>query len=286
MPSTMTLSYLVFPSGTPVPETQVPQILVPDDSPKPWVLGNSSTWSPRPGIRSPPTPSPSGLCPARSSQPSSRTAFLIQQQVITFPAPSDESFNATAWYVLDGGSGAPVALVWAFSLNKNTPIPTATLTSTPPFASVSPSGCVEGPNAVSTTDPAAIAAGNVTITAANLIGGSGRFQQWLQFFGNGDVTGQQLTVKAGDPGDAGSSDAIAVYSIPQPDPCQPIRTTIADLNPPTSPTLQTTSASAVRLRLTSANASRKTASNTFIPAVTRGMSCSSPVSRSEGNEHR
>ena len=72
---------------------------------------------------------------------------------------------------------------------------------------------------------------SVTITAANLSEGSGRFQQWLQFFGNGDVTGQQLTVKAGDPSDAGSSDAIAVYSIPQPDPFQPIRTQIADLNP-------------------------------------------------------
>jgi hypothetical protein len=151
------------------------------------------------------------------------------QQVSSFTAPTDESFNATAWYVADG-SGGPAALVWAFSLNKSAPIPTATLTSIPPFASVSPPECVEGPNMVSTTDPAAIAAGSVTITAAGLIEGSGRFQQWLQFFGNGVVTGQQLTMKAGAPSDAGSSDAIAVYSIPQPDPCQPIRTQIADLN--------------------------------------------------------
>jgi hypothetical protein len=112
---------------------------------------------------------------------------------------------------------------------------------------------VEGPNTVSTTDAAAIAAGDVTITAANLIGGSGRFQQWLQFFGNGHVTGQQLTVKAGDPSDAGSSDAIAVYSVPP-----------------------TTSAPTVRLRLTSGNASRKRRANyTFIPAVTRG--CAAPA---------
>ena len=34
MPSTMTLSYLVFPSGTPVPETQAAVRSVPDDPPQ------------------------------------------------------------------------------------------------------------------------------------------------------------------------------------------------------------------------------------------------------------
>ena len=231
MPSTMTLSYLVFPSGTPVPGTEPPvPISVPDGSPQTLSAWDQLTVAAPPG-------EPSSYTFAFWAVPSTvqPTQFTNgvpdSQQVIHFPGPSDESFNATAWYVPDGGSGPPVALAWAFSLNKNMPIPTATLTSTPPFASVSPPGSVEGPNTVSTTDPAAIAAVDVTITAANLIEGSGRFQQWLQFFGNGDVTGQQLTVKAGDPSDAGSSDAIAVYSIPQPDPCQPIRTQIADLSP-------------------------------------------------------
>jgi len=230
MPSTMTLSYLVFPSGTPVPGTEPPvPISVPDGSPQTLSAWDQLTVAAPPG-------DPSSYTFAFWAVPSQvqSTQFTNgvpdSQQVIHFLGPSDESFNATAWYVPDGGNG-PAAVVWAFSLNKNMPIATATLTSTPPFASVSPPGCVEGPNTVSTTSPAAIAAGDVTITAANLIGGSGRFQQWLQFFGNGNVTGQQLTVKAGDPSDAGSSDAIAVYYIPQPDPCQAIRTQIADLNP-------------------------------------------------------
>jgi hypothetical protein len=66
----------------------------------------------------------------------------------------------------------------------------------------------------------------VTITAAKLIAGAGRFGSWLQLSGDGTVSGATLTVPAG-----GSSVAVAFYSIPVPDPCQPIRDQLAYLSP-------------------------------------------------------
>ncbi len=223
MPSTMTLSYLVFPSGTPVPETQVLQIVVPDDLSQ--TLGATEQFN---VVAAPGDPLSTytfafWAVPGKVQPTQVTNGVADAEQIVTFPAPSDESFNATAWYVLDGPGGAGVG-VWAFSLNEGAPILAANLTSTPPFASVSPSACVEGANAVSTTDPAAIAAGKVMITAANLIEGSGRFQQWLEFFGDNDVVGDLLTVAAD-----GSSEAIAVYSIPQPDPCLGLRQELADI---------------------------------------------------------
>ncbi len=224
MPSTMTLSSLVFPSGTPVPETQVLQIVVPDDLSQ--TLGATEQFN---VVAAPGDPLSTytfafWAVPGKVQPTQVTNGVADAEQIVTFPAPAEESFNATAWYVLDGPGGTGVG-VWAFSLNEGTPILTVNLTSTPPFASVSPSACVEGANAVSTTDPAAIAAGKVTITAANLIGGSGRFQQWLEFFENNrDVVGDQLIVAAD-----GSSEAIAVYSIPEPDPCLGLRQELADI---------------------------------------------------------
>jgi hypothetical protein len=222
MPSAMTFSYLVFPSGTPVPGTEVQHIVVPDGLPQTLDAPEQFNVVAAPG-------DPSSYLFAFWAVSGTLQATQVTSgvpdspQVIEFLAPTEESFNATAWYVAVGGDGA-AALAWAFSLNEGTPILTANLTSTPPFASVLPSACVEGPNTVSTTDPEAIAAGKVTITAVNLIEGYGRFQQWFQFFGNSDAIGDLLTVPAD-----GSSDAIAVYSIPQPDPCLGLRQELASI---------------------------------------------------------
>jgi hypothetical protein len=221
MTSNMTLSYRVFTAGTPVPETQVLQIPVPDGSPLTLPASEQLIVVSAPGAPLSTYTFAFWAVPGMV-QPTQLTGGVPDsQQVVNFPAPSDESFNATAWYVLDG-TGGPGVDAWAFSLNQDQVLTPS------PFASVSPSACQEGANAVSTTDAAAVAAGQVTMIAENLIEGSGRFQQWLQFFGSPatGIAGTQLTVPSGD-----SSDAIAIYSIPQPDPCQPIRDQIANLNP-------------------------------------------------------
>jgi hypothetical protein len=66
----------------------------------------------------------------------------------------------------------------------------------------------------------------VGTTAADLVAGFGRFSSWLQFYGNGTVNGATLTVPAD-----GASEAIAIYSIPVPDPCQEIRDQLEYLSP-------------------------------------------------------
>ena len=108
MPSTMTLSYLVFPSGTPVPGTEPPvPISVPDGSPQTLSAWDQLTVAAPPG-------DPSSYTFAFWAVPSlvQATQFTNgvpdSQQVISFPGPSDESFNATAWYVPDGGDGPPL----------------------------------------------------------------------------------------------------------------------------------------------------------------------------------
>jgi hypothetical protein len=89
-----------------------------------------------------------------------------------------------------------------------------------PFGSVVPAAAQQTANTVSA------AAGPVLITAADLIAGFGRFRSWLQLSGNGSVNGATLTVPAD-----GASQAIAIYSIPVPDPCQEIRDRLGYLSP-------------------------------------------------------
>jgi hypothetical protein len=206
MTSTMQFSSLIFPTGTQVPSTSAATLQLSDGSPQ-TVSAQLTVdgylfvfWDVNLQIY--------------PTQVSGGVADL--QQVVNFTAPSEESFNATSWYLAEGGGGGPGVAAWAFSLNDNKVVLNS------PLASVSPAGAQEGPNTVSTTtsDQAVI------ITAPGVITGVGRFSQWLQISGNGTVNGQTLTVPAG-----GASLAVAFYGIPQPDPCAAIRGELANIDP-------------------------------------------------------
>lgn len=136
---------------------------------------------------------------------------LDSRHVVTFNAPSDESnFFATAWYQKDSGGppGTPHITTVAFSLDKDDVIADT------PIAAATPPGAWPGPpsTVVSTT----LGSGPVTVTARALIDGAGEFTSWLAF--GGSAAGKVLTVAA-----QSSSLAIAVFGIPQPDPCALLR---------------------------------------------------------------
>lgn len=204
--SIMTLSFRLFPTGNLVPNTPSGTIHVPS--------GGAVTLT-----------APALVFGQGSPEPSYAFAFwdaddsAITTEVATFNAPSDNSdFDAFAWYFLRGGGGGSGITTYAFSLNKEEVIAGKT-----PIASVTPSGAWTGPP--STTVSTTTSANPVVITAASLIGGFGRFASWLQF-GNGSASGPTLTVPA-----QGASTAIAFYTVPQPDPCDGIRTQLDNLNP-------------------------------------------------------
>ena len=137
-----------------------------------------------------------------------RAGRLIPSRQCIFTAPSDDlTFDATAWYILDGEIGGPGGSVYAFSLNKDAEL------SNSPIGTITPASAYIGPNTFSTTtspDP-------VVVTAPSVIVGYGRFNQWLPFL-EFPVLNPVLTVPAN-----GSIVAIAFYSIPVPDPCQGLR---------------------------------------------------------------
>jgi hypothetical protein len=102
-------------------------------------------------------------------------------------APDDGTvFQVTAWYLEGGGSGPPTNAVttWAFSLNTDQVLGA-------PIVSRSPE----------------------TVTAAAAISPYGVFDSWLTILGASTSAGRDLTVPAGE------CDAIALYLIPNPDPC-------------------------------------------------------------------
>jgi hypothetical protein len=211
MSSTMTLSFRIFPGGAPVPGTTSGVFQLMD--------GASQTLA-------------APLNIAGSGNPATYSfifwaadfrVFPVQtsggvpdpQQTVNFDAPGGQAFDATAWYVPDIPGGPPEVNAWAFSLNQDQTLPNS------PFGSVSPASAQQGPNTVST----ATGGQPVIITAAESIGGYGRFGSWLQFYGKGTVSGSVLTVPSG-----GESEAIAFYSIPVPDPCQEIRDQLDNLS--------------------------------------------------------
>jgi hypothetical protein len=137
------------------------------------------------------------------------------QQTIHITTPTGQAFAATAWYRPEV-PGPPGVLAWAFSVNQDTTLPGS------PFGTVTPAAAQKDANTASTTASSQPA----VITAAALITGTGRFSSWLQLSGDGTVNGATLTVPAD-----GSSVAVAFYSIPVPDPCQPIRDQLEYLSP-------------------------------------------------------
>lgn len=223
MSSTMTLSSRIFPTVTPVPGP-ITGTLVPGTISEVLQLVDGAAQSLTAplnvaGPGNPPTYSfifwdvdsnPQSVQPPRG--------VPDPQQTVNFDAPAEQAFDATAWYVPSGpggGRGGTGVTAWAFSLNQEEVLPNS------PFGSVSPAFAQLSANTVSTT----ASDQPVIITASSLIVGFGRFNSWLQFFGNGIVTGPTLTVPAG-----GVSEAIAFYSIPVPDPCENLRLELANFD--------------------------------------------------------
>ena len=211
MSSTMTLSFRIFPERAPVPGTTSGVFQLADGAPQTLAAPLNIAGSGNPTAYS----FIFWAADFRVFPVQTSGGVPDPQQTVNFDAPAGQAFDATAWYVPDI-SGPPGVAAWAFSLNQDLELPNS------PFGSVSPASAQQGPNAVST----ATGGQPVIITAAELIGGYGRFSSWLQFYGNGTVSGSVLTVPAG-----GASAAIAFYSIPIPDPCQEIRDQLDNLSP-------------------------------------------------------
>ena len=213
--ATMVLSFKQFPSGDQVPDTLSANI--------PVVVGSSVTLT-----------APQQVFGSASSGPSFGFMFwnagpaIQQSSSVTFIAPGG-TFDATAWYIPEGGpggpDGTPAVSTFAFSANQD-----KVLAGTTPIASVTPSGAWAGPPStiVSTTTSTS----PVAITAGSLIAGSGLFKTWLNF-GSGSIAGKVLTVPTN-----GSSIAIAFYAIPSPDPCLQYVNEITNIVPNEFPTYQ------------------------------------------------
>lgn len=149
-------------------------------------------------------------------------------QTVIFPAPNDDlTFDATAWYIIDGVISGPGGVVYAYSLNKDAEL------SNSPIGTITPASAYIGPNTFSTTtspDP-------VVVTAPAVIVGYGRFNQWLPFLeppvDDPPVNDPVLTVPAN-----GAVVAIASYGIPVPDPCQVYRDELENIDCNDFPTVQ------------------------------------------------
>jgi len=202
---TMNLSFVQFPSGSPVPGTTPTKKTVPKKSTVVLVASKYlyGTGSPPPQFLFEFWVINSGL--HTSEDPS-------------FTAPDDD-FDATAWYLQVGGNGGTGVTTWAFSLNKGEVIPGVT-----PIANVNPPAAWSG--SPSTTVSTTTSSSPVVITAQKLLPPYGEFNKWLQLYGNGTISGDALTVPTN-----GASAAIAFYGIPVPDPCETLRIQLQNLNP-------------------------------------------------------
>lgn len=141
---------------------------------------------------------------------------------VTFTAPASD-FAVDAWYQLQGpGNGTGVSAV-AFSRNGH-----KTISGVTPVSSVSPSGDWSGPPSTSVSTTAS--PGPVSIKALAKLPPYGLFLKWLQF-GDGSIKADVLTVPY-----KGASEAIAFFGVPEPDPCQTIRTQLENLSPADFPT--------------------------------------------------
>jgi hypothetical protein len=206
MSSTMMLSFRVLPDGTLVPGTTSGVFQLADGAPQ--TLSAPLNLPGSPGYRFIFWVADFRVFPAQESG-----GVPEPQQTVNFNAPAAQAFDATAWYLPHAGGGIGVK-AWAFSVNQGTTLPDS------PFGSVVPASAQQDANTVST------AAGPVVMTAVDLVAGFGRLSSWLQFSGNGTVNGAALTVPAD-----GASEAIAIYAIPVPDPCQEIRDQLEYLSP-------------------------------------------------------
>lgn len=209
---TMNQSCRIFPSGNPVPGT-------PSSSVSP-IGGSSATLT----VSSEITEGDSTYLfifwnvDATLTPPQETNGTPNPEQTVAFIVPSDDSiFAATAWYILLSGGSGSGGSVFAFSLNKDAEL------SNSPIGTITPASAQTDPNTFSTTtspDP-------VVVTAPILIGGDGRFNQWLPYSesSGSSVNGRVLTVPAN-----GAIEAIAFYGIPVPDPCQYFRDTLSNIN--------------------------------------------------------
>ena len=209
MSATMTLSSRILPDGTSVPGTTSGVFQLTDGAPQ-TLTAPRTIHGTTSGYRFDFWIADFDVFPVQETGGSP-----APQQTITITTPAGQAFAATAWYRPDE-PGPPGVLAWAFSVNKDTTLPAS------PFGSVLPATAHNDAHTVSTTASSQPAA----ITAAALITGAGRFSSWLQLSGDGTVDGATLTGPAG-----GSSVAVAFYSIPVPDPCQPIRDQLEYLSP-------------------------------------------------------
>lgn len=214
--STMVLSFREFPSGNPVPNTLSAKI--------PVTPGASITLTaPTQILGTPPTAFGFAFWNA--------SVTASQSPNITFSAPSVATFNATAWYFPEGGSGGPgkpgVSTV-AFSMDQDS------ILSVTPIAAVTPNGAWAG--SPSTIVSTTTSTSPVVITARQLIVGDGMFNTWINF-GSGTPSGKTLTVPAN-----GASLAIAFYGIPQGAPtlaqCQQDESDLASITPDGFPSQQ------------------------------------------------
>jgi hypothetical protein len=209
MPATMTLSSRILPDGTSVPGTTSGVFQLTDGAPQALTAPLTIPGTTH-GYRFDFWIADFDVFPAQQA-----SGGPAPQQTINFTAPAGQAFAATAWYRPDV-PGPPGVLAWAFSVNQDTTLPAS------PLGPVAPATAQNDAHTASTT----ASSQPVIITAAALITGAGRFGTWLQLCGNGTVHGATLTVPAG-----GSSVAVAFYSIPVPDPCQPIRDQLDYLHP-------------------------------------------------------
>ena len=200
---TITIDFLQFPSGSPVPG--LPSFTIP--------------FAPGPGH---------GNAVAAASVPGAITgtswAFefwdvngtLITTADAPLPGP-DTDYTASAWYVLQGPGGTPVPQVATsvFSLDQN-----KVLAGETPIGSVSVAGAWLGPPSTTVaTDKGN--GGPVTIVAAGSISGAaGKFVSWLS--PGTKVMGNALTA----PFDSDIPLAIAFYA----DPCTKIEKEIDAVN--------------------------------------------------------
>ena len=190
------LSYLVFPSGPEVPSLSALQ-----------VHGTLSS------ILAPPQIPPLPAAPSYVFGFWVIDGVLSTNPIASFP-DTGTSYTAIAWYFTPEGLPQPLLTTWLFSLDDN-----AVVAGKTPIGSVTPPGAWNG---TSTTVPTN--AGELTVTAKNLVLGAGGFSSWMVLEPS-QVTGAMFTVPAN-----ADMQAIAFYSLAL-DPCQAIRTELADIAP-------------------------------------------------------
>jgi hypothetical protein len=202
---TVTINFLQFPSGLPVPG--LPSLSIPF-TPSPG-HGNATADKSVPGV----VPNTSWTFEFWDVN-----GALVTSLTAPLPQP-DADYMASAWYVFGGPGGHPVphVVTSVFALDQH-----KVLAGKTPIASVSVAGAWSGPpsNTVATDK------GNgapVTIGAADPLSGAGKFVSWLS---PGATVAQNPLTALTAPFDSDIEVAIAFYT----DPCTKIEKEIDAVN--------------------------------------------------------